>query len=196
MTKKFDPPGFLKCAFDAMPAMVMLVGSDAEIFFRNLAAEKLIGSDAPYYDRRAGEILHCIHSADSPEGCGRGAFCKDCVIRNSVTSAFKGGAVHRVRAVFERIADGAVEAILMLITVSPFEFEGCRMAVLAIEDVSELMELRALLPICSSCKRIKNEKNYCERVETYVKQHLADVKFSHGLCPDCARKLYPGQMDK
>ena len=45
-------------------------------------------------------------------------------------------------------------------------------------------QLRGLLPICSYCKRIRNDQNYWERVEVYVTQH-SDAKFTHGICPTC-----------
>lgn len=50
--------------------------------------------------------------------------------------------------------------------------------------------LSRLLPICSSCKKICNEKGGWETVERYMKEH-ANMNFTHGCCPDCAKKLYP-----
>jgi len=50
--------------------------------------------------------------------------------------------------------------------------------------------LRGMLPICSSCKKIRDDRGYWEQVEEYMSQHT-DVMFSHGLCPDCMKKLYP-----
>ncbi len=49
--------------------------------------------------------------------------------------------------------------------------------------------LRRLLPICPSCKRIRDDKGYWNQVEVYIEARL-DRKLSHGLCPDCARRLY------
>lgn len=50
--------------------------------------------------------------------------------------------------------------------------------------------LRGLLPICCSCKKIKDDKGYWNQVENYISEH-SDAEFSHSLCPDCARRLYP-----
>jgi phosphoserine phosphatase RsbU/P len=44
--------------------------------------------------------------------------------------------------------------------------------------------LQGLLPICSYCKKIRNDQNYWQRVETYIAQH-AEVRFTHSVCPDC-----------
>jgi PAS domain S-box-containing protein len=58
------------------------------------------------------------------------------------------------------------------------------------EALSRVKTLSGLLPICSSCKKIRNDKGYWQQVETYVKEH-SDAEFTHGLCPDCVKKLYP-----
>ncbi|MFH1060122.1 MAG: PAS domain S-box protein [Pseudomonadota bacterium] len=55
---------------------------------------------------------------------------------------------------------------------------------------SELYQLRGLLPICASCKRIRKDDGYWEQLETYISTH-SRADFSHGLCPDCVRELYP-----
>ena len=49
--------------------------------------------------------------------------------------------------------------------------------------------LRGLLPICSYCKKIRDDKGYWEQVEGYVSRHT-DASFSHGICPDCAKRYY------
>jgi hypothetical protein len=51
-------------------------------------------------------------------------------------------------------------------------------------------QLQGMLPICSSCKMIRDDKGYWERIESYFCRH-STVKFSHGICPDCTKKLYP-----
>jgi hypothetical protein len=61
---------------------------------------------------------------------------------------------------------------------------------LVLEDIGELMELRNILPICASCKKIRNDEEYWEHVEAYLTRYL-NVKFSHGIWPDCWKKLYP-----
>jgi len=50
--------------------------------------------------------------------------------------------------------------------------------------------LRGLIPICASCKKIRDDKGYWHQVEEYIREH-SDAEFSHGICKDCARELYP-----
>ena len=51
-------------------------------------------------------------------------------------------------------------------------------------------KLSGLLPICAHCKQIRNDQGYWQRIESYIQEH-SDASFSHGICPDCARKHYP-----
>ena len=55
---------------------------------------------------------------------------------------------------------------------------------------SEIKYLSGLLPICTECKRIRDDAGYWHRVEMYIQEHT-DAEFTHGICPDCIQKLYP-----
>jgi len=59
--------------------------------------------------------------------------------------------------------------------------------------LNQINKLQDLLPICCSCKKIRNDEGYWQQIESYVHEH-AGVTFSHGLCPECERKLY-GEAD-
>ena len=54
----------------------------------------------------------------------------------------------------------------------------------------EVKTLSGLLPICSSCKKIRDDSGYWSQIEQYLEAH-SDAEFTHSLCPDCAKKLYP-----
>jgi PAS domain S-box-containing protein len=56
---------------------------------------------------------------------------------------------------------------------------------------AEIHTLHGLLPICSSCKKIRDDKGQWTQIETYIKQRSA-AEFTHGICPDCAARLFPG----
>ena len=56
--------------------------------------------------------------------------------------------------------------------------------------ISEIQTLRGILPICSSCKKIRDDKGYWNQIESYIQKH-SEAQFSHGICPDCAKKFYP-----
>jgi hypothetical protein len=55
--------------------------------------------------------------------------------------------------------------------------------------LANVNQLSGLLPICASCKKIRDDKGYWTQIEAYIKDH-SEAEFSHGICPDCAQKLY------
>ncbi|HOQ43656.1 MAG TPA: PAS domain S-box protein [Smithellaceae bacterium] len=61
--------------------------------------------------------------------------------------------------------------------------------------LKEVKTLSSLLPICASCKKIRTDEGYWTQIEVYIKDHL-DVEFSHGICDDCLKKLYPDLYEK
>jgi len=59
----------------------------------------------------------------------------------------------------------------------------------------QVKSLSGLLPICASCKNIRDDRGYWQAVESYITTH-SEAEFSHGLCPTCIRKLYPEMADE
>ncbi len=112
-----------------------------------------------------------------------------------------------------RIADGSLVAVEVFS--GPVLYEGASLLCSIIHDITERKEreaerekliaelqqasheistLRGILPICSHCKNIRNDKGSWDRIEAYIHQH-ADIEFSHGICPDCIQKQYPEIAD-
>ena len=188
-----DKNDFLRNLFDALPSMLFVVDEDVRILFWNAAAAALVGTNAEQvFKKRGGEALHCIHATDVPEGCGRAEYCKDCVVRQAVNEAFRGNSVCRKKSRMELQNNGSntIIDVYALVTAAPFVCEGASYALLALENISELIKLRSTLPICASCKKIRNDENNWETVEKYFSTHL-DVEFSHSICPECRASLYP-----
>ena len=57
--------------------------------------------------------------------------------------------------------------------------------------LKEVKVLRGLIPICASCKKIRNDGGFWQQLEEYLCDH-SEAEFSHGLCQPCVKKLYPG----
>jgi PAS domain-containing protein len=185
---------FLKTVLDAIPSPIFVVDDDVRIMAANEAACQMLAIKPPLMMRkRAGEALNCIHNGESIDGCGRGESCRQCIVRGSVYQAIDGHQIVRRKASIELVTAEGVSNIYLLVTAAPLEYQGEKLVVLVLEDISDLMELKAILPICANCKKIRNEDEYWESVENYFKEHL-DVDFSHGLCPECARKLFPSSF--
>jgi len=61
--------------------------------------------------------------------------------------------------------------------------------------LAKVKTLSGMLPICASCKKVRDDKGYWNQIEAYVSEH-SEAEFSHGLCPDCMEKLYPDYAGK
>lgn len=62
------------------------------------------------------------------------------------------------------------------------------------EALARVKTLSGLLPICAACKKIRDDQGYWSQIETYVSEHSA-AEFTHSLCPECVRRLYPEQSE-
>ncbi|MFO7606381.1 MAG: HAMP domain-containing protein [Desulfurivibrionaceae bacterium] len=56
--------------------------------------------------------------------------------------------------------------------------------------IAEVKVLSGMLPICASCKNIRDDQGYWKQIESYIQEH-SEAEFTHGLCPECAHRLYP-----
>ena len=63
--------------------------------------------------------------------------------------------------------------------------------ILELQDaIAKVKTLSGMLPICASCKKIRDDKGYWKQIEAYISEH-SEALFTHGICPECTRKLYP-----
>lgn len=63
------------------------------------------------------------------------------------------------------------------------------------EALGRVKQLQGLLPICSYCKKVRDDRNYWRQVESYISEY-ADVQFSHGICPDCYKSIVAPELAK
>ncbi len=64
-----------------------------------------------------------------------------------------------------------------------------------LDALSRIKTLSGLLPICASCKKIRDDKGYWKQIESYISEH-SDALFTHGICPECAKEYYPDLFKK
>ena len=62
------------------------------------------------------------------------------------------------------------------------------------QALDQVRTLRGIVPICASCKNVRDDQGYWNRVETYLTEHT-EAEFSHAVCPDCMKRLYPQFKD-
>ena len=66
--------------------------------------------------------------------------------------------------------------------------------VLVERALSDVKTLRGMLPICASCKKVRDDDGYWRQIEAYVRDH-SEAEFTHGLCPGCMKEYYPDEVD-
>jgi hypothetical protein len=194
--------GFFKDILEALPIPTFVVDADVHIIHANRAAiEFLHKYPGEILFRRGGEVLGCINSTLSPGGCGRSEQCKSCVIRGSVGESIRGGQVDRRKHILEHVEPDGTAHIHLLVTTSPLrpengnddngqgtEGDGGPFALLMLEDITELIELRGLIPVCAWCKKVRDDSYLWQSVEEYFSRHY-DLDFTHSICQECADKL-------
>lgn len=90
---------------------------------------------------------------------------------------------------------GAIESIRDITERKRAEEEREKFILELREAVHKVKTLSGLLPICAACKKIRNDKGYWEQIEVYIRDH-SEAEFSHGICPECAKRLYPKYFRK
>jgi nitrogen-specific signal transduction histidine kinase len=186
----------IKCILNSIPVPVFIVDDDVVILLANNAATGLLSGGKKYLGKRGGEALNCLHATENPNGCGHAEICKNCIIRNSVQLAFEGSTVVQKLHTLELLNEnGESSEVNTLVSTSPYQCGNDKCVVLTVENVTELMSLQDILPICANCKSIRNDADYWESVEDYFSRHT-EVQLSHGICPDCMSKLYGGIVQR
>jgi len=174
-----------------MPAAVFVVDDRFRLRDANRAAGELLDSSTDgILGQMSGDVLQCLNAVRSDQGCGSSDKCGRCVIRNAVGTAERGEQAKRQMVSMLLEQHGRVRSASFLITAAPLHFEERTYVLLVLEDITELAELRQLLPMCSYCRRVRDDSDFWEDVEQYLIKHTG-VSFSHGVCPDCMREHFP-----
>ena len=85
---------------------------------------------------------------------------------------------------------GLVESFQDITKLTDLEKEKNQLIEKLQQALSHVKKLSGFLPICASCKKIRDDSGYWNQIETYIRDH-SEAEFSHSLCPECSRKLYP-----
>lgn len=178
---------------DLLTSYIFVVDSDVRLLHVNAAAERLLGVTAGEgLHRRGGEALHCIHAVESPGGCGCAAECVDCPLRSAVKELISGKARVRKRVRLWLKRDDRITPFFGVVTAvrlgSP---DGEFRALLVIDNVDDLMELREILPVCMGCGKIKAGDADADWMDAALYLHRSyEVPLSHGYCPSCLRAVH------
>ncbi len=134
----FLDQSFHRVLFDAMPMPVFVVDDDVTILEYNSAAAQLLGPDKKaHLTRRGGEVLCCVHAAESPEGCGHSAVCCDCVVRNAVRAASKGRRVTRKCTAMELVSGKKRTKVNVRVSTLPIAYQQHSFVLLILEGLND-----------------------------------------------------------
>ncbi len=160
-------------ALDALPHAVFLYDRDLRVHHANAAARRL--SEDRELDeamhQRGGELLRCVNSRLGPSGCGSSAACERCLLRQTVAESLTTQTSVRTQIRLERDGPEGVEVQHLEVVCAPFEHDGQLLALVEFLDVSELVTLRALLPVCSACGAPRLTQELQERTQSYLGAH-------------------------
>ena len=180
---------------------IYVLDHQGKITFMNPEAERLLGwtreelnergaHDAIHYRKANGTILPL-------EACGMHRVIVTGKNYTSADEVFvrKDGTVFPIAVVASPIWEegkivSAVTAFRDISSQKVLEQERSQL-ILAYEDaLNNIKTLKGLVPICASCKKIRDDKGYWNHLEVFIQQRT-NAEFSHGICPDCAKRLYP-----
>lgn len=180
---------------------IYVIDREGKITFMNPEAERLLGWTRDELNEKGAHDLVHYRTADGAllplEACEM----HNVAIRGknftSVDEVFvrKDGTMFPIAVVTSPIWEegkvvSAVTAFRDITRQKELEQERSQL-ILAYEDaLNNIKTLKGLVPICASCKKIRDDKGYWNHLEVFI-QERTDAEFSHGICPDCAKKLYP-----
>jgi len=146
ITNLLSQGGFLQTLFESIPCGILVVDRDRRVKAINRLLEQTFGlSQAEVVDKRNGDAMRCIHAHESPEGCGFSQACSDCRIRSAALEALTGERVHRRKANVTLLVGDEERDLVLLLSAAPIEYGGEQLAIVMLEDVTELERLRTRL---------------------------------------------------
>ena len=165
-------------ALDAHPLPTVIVDGELTVVAANRVARRTLGV---HVGVPLGDALGCV-DATLPGGCGAGVRCADCAFRRSARRAISGETV-RDRGFVMR---GGPEGDFHLIArAGPLAHGGAGLAILALDDVNDMLRDPGVLPVCEGCGRVKDEEGGWHPLHRYLEDRLG-IESAGPQCEDCA----------
>lgn len=191
-------PRLLEKIMLAAPAGLVIVDQAGQVVFFNTEAEKIFGFSAEEVLGRSVELLlpdrfqhlHRLQRADFHQQPADRLMGYD----RNVLGRRKDGTEMPLEVGLSYCHAGdtvLVSAVVLDITRRrSIEAEREKLIEELQGALDKVKQLSGLLPICASCKKIRDDNGYWNQIESYIRDH-SEAEFSHGICPDCAKRLYP-----
>jgi PAS domain S-box-containing protein len=178
--------------YDFSPAGYFTLAADGTVLAVNLTGARLLGIErAQLLNRRFGVLVSegdriefNAFLAKTFAGKER-EFCEVALLKAETAPLF----VH-VEAVVSENRRECRAAVLDVTDRYQTEAERDQLIQELQQALASVKSLSGLLPICASCKKIRDDEGYWKQIEAYISSH-SEATFTHGLCPECFHKLYP-----
>ncbi|MGD9161117.1 MAG: sigma 54-interacting transcriptional regulator [Desulfobacteraceae bacterium] len=152
VTELLNSNDFLKNLFESLPCGVLIMDKERRVQAVNNSIERTFGIHlAEVINRRGGDVLKCIHASAADKGCGYSDECKECRIRQTALEAVSGRKTERNRARVQLYINNVETTLDFLISAAPLDHDGESLAIVILEDITELNELK---------KRLKAETSF------------------------------------
>jgi PAS domain S-box-containing protein len=162
--------------------------------FLGMNSQEIIGKSV--YDIAPAKLAEVYHKKDSELINNPGVQIYEFEVKSKTNDSNRQVIFHK--ATFEKPdgqVAGLIGAILDITERKNAETEKEKLIIQLQEALDKVKLLSGLLPICASCKKIKDDQGYWKQIEIYIRDH-SEAEFSHGICPECARELYPEFVQK
>ena len=194
-----------------LPDPTWVIDSEGKIIAWNKSMEKLTGVKAedmlgkgnyehslPFYGKRRPSLIDLVLQWDNNWESGYISLKQigdKLFVSESFHSGMKNGDIYLAGSAAplyntEGNIVGAIESVRNITDIKLAEKEKENLIEELQQALKQVKTLSGMLPICASCKKIRDDKGYWNQIEEYIRTH-SEAEFSHGICPDCARKLYP-----
>jgi PAS domain S-box-containing protein len=188
--------GTLTAMLQSIGDHISIMDADLNIIWANKVAKKIFGNDI--IGKKCYEAYHERSEPCEPSPClTKKAFADGKIHEHDTEVIDKDGHTihfHCTANVALRDANGiptrVIEISRDITELKKAEAEKDRLIEQLKEASEKIKTLNRLLPICASCKKIRNDQGYWQQVEDYLHDN-ADILFSHSICPACMKKLYP-----
>lgn len=166
-------------ALDAHPLPTLIVDGELKVVAANRVARRTLGVRAGV---PLGDALGCV-DAKLPGGCGAGVRCADCAFRRTARRAISGETV-RDRGFVMR-GDAPDGDFHLIARAGPLDHRGAGLAILALDDVNDMLRDPGILRVCEGCGRVKDEEGGWHPLHRYLEDRLG-LESAGPLCEDCA----------
>ncbi len=178
----------LLAMLDAIPSLAFIVDADAIILEANRAAREWLGDGAgTRLGQPLGATFRCIFPSESRGHCGTTDFCPSCFVRRSIEAVSAGRPAPRRLAHMIVGADGQPEDRWFQVSASPLALDDRKLVLVVLEDATQLVELRALLPLCPGCGGDHEVADPLGQARIFLRKH-PDFLLADELCGDCRKR--------